>query len=97
MTNENDDQVFGGRGLTLVRDEPSEDASPRPGHRHAWELVTTQTGLQSAHTSLGWDVAASRIVGVSKCGLCHQLHPGSVRECRVKHCRAHPICEHPYA
>ena len=92
MTNKNHDQA-GGRGLTLVFGEPTDGLLPSE-HRHAWELVTTQTGLHSAQTSLGWDVAASRIVGVNKCGVCGHLHRGSVRECRLKHCRAHPICEH---
>ena len=97
MTDDNADHTIGGRGLALVRDEPGEDASPRLPHRHAWELVTTESGLQDAHRILGWDVAASRIVGVNKCTVCDQLHRGSVRECRVRKCRTHPICEHPYA
>jgi len=95
MTNENADHMLGRRGLTLLPDNRGEDTSPP--HRHAWELVTTESGLQAAQRDLGWDVAASRIVGVSKCGVCGQLHRGSVRECRVRKCRTHPICEHPYA
>jgi len=97
MTNGNDDSSFGRRGLTLVADGPNEGTSPGPGHRHAWELVTIQSGLQAAHLAFGWDVMTSRIVGVNRCCLCNQLHRGSVRECRVKKCHAHPICERPNA
>ena len=79
-------------GLTLVRDDEATDAS-ESGHRHAWELETSKTGLAAAQTSLGWDVAASRIIAVNKCSLCGGLHRGSVRECRLKRCRTHPICE----
>ena len=96
MTTESAGDVPGPRGLTLVPNEPGEDASLRVPHRHAWELVTTKSDLQAAQRDLGWDVAASRIVGVNKCGVCGQLHRGSVRECRVRKCRTHPICEHPY-
>ena len=97
MTDENANQMFGRRGLALVPDEPGQDASPQLPHRHAWELVTTESGLQAAQTTLGWEVAASRIVGVNKCTVCGQLHRGSVRECRVRKCRRHPICGHPRA
>ena len=97
MMNENADQMFGRSGLTLVEVRPGEDASLRLPHRHAWELVTTEAGLQAAQSTLGWDVAASRIVGVNKCAVCGQLHRGSVRECRVRKCRTHPICGHPDA
>ena len=79
-------------GLALVRDEEAIDGSER-GHRHAWELETSKTGLQSAHASLGWDVAVSRIIAVNRCSLCGGVHRGSVRECRLKRCRTHPICE----
>ena len=79
-------------GLTLVRDDEATDAS-EAGHRHAWELETSKAGLETAQASLGWDVAASRIIGVNKCRLCGGLHRGSVRECRLKRCRTHPICE----
>ena len=79
-------------GLTLVRDEEATDAS-QSSYRHAWELETSKTGLASAQTRLGWDVAASRIIGVNKCSLCGGLHRGSVRECRLKRCRTRPICE----
>ena len=97
MTNENQDHMFGRRELTLVSDKPGEDTSLRLPHRHAWEVVTTESDLRTAQNTLGWDVAASRIVGVNKCGVCGQLHRGSVRECSVRKCRAHPICEHPNA
>ncbi len=97
MTDENADQMLGQRGLTLVPDKPGEDASLRLPHRHAWELVTTEAGLRAAQSTLGWDVAASRIVGVNRCAVCGQLHRGSVRECRVRKCRTHLICGHPDA
>lgn len=95
MTHENGDRMLGSRGLTLVPDRRGEDASLQIPHRHAWELVTAESDLESAQRDLGWDVAASRIVGVNKCGVCGQLHRGSVRECRVRKCRTHPICGHP--
>ena len=95
MTTENADDMLASRGLTLVPNGQGEHASPPVPHRHAWELVTTKSDLQAAQRDLGWDVAVSRIVGVNKCGVCGQLHRGSVRECRVRKCRAHPICEHP--
>ena len=79
-------------GLTLIRDEEATGAY-ESGHRHAWELETSKAGLETAQASLGWDVAASRIIGVNKCRLCGGLHRGSVRECRLKRCRTHPICE----
>jgi len=97
MTNENADQMLGSRALTLVPDERGDDASLRVPHRHAWELVTSDSDLQAAQSTLGWDVAASRIVGVNKCGVCGQLHRGSVRECRVRKCRTHPNCGPSYA
>lgn len=94
MTDENADHMLGSRGVTLVPDGRGEDDSLP--HRHAWELVTTASDLQAAQRDLGWDVAASRIVAVNKCGVCGQLHRGSVRECTVRKCRTHPICGHPY-
>jgi hypothetical protein len=97
MTNENADHMLGSRGLTLVPYGRAEDASLRVPHRHAWELVTSESDLQAAQRELGWNVAASRIVGVNKCGVCGQLHRGSVRECSARKCRTHPICEHPSA
>jgi hypothetical protein len=97
MTHESGDHKLGWRRLTPVTDGRGEDPSLRVPHRHAWELVTIESDLQAAQRDLGWDVTASRIVGVNKCGVCGQLHRGSVRECRVRKCRTHPICEHPYA
>jgi hypothetical protein len=96
MMEEQDEQLFARKGLTLVPDARHEDAAPGPGHRHHWELVSTNAGLQSAHVTLDWDVStAGRIVGVNKCSLCGDLHRGSVRACKTRHCRTHPVCATP--
>lgn len=65
-------------------------------HRHAWEPVTARPGLQSAHDTLRWDVAKSRILRVNRCSICDELHRDSVTECNARECHAHRICEKPY-
>ena len=65
-------------------------------HDHAWELVTTRPGLQSAHDTLRWDVATSRVLSVRRCTACVVLERESITECKTVDCHAHAICERPY-
>lgn len=76
-----------------VDKQPGEDVVDVVPHRHVWSLVSTLSGLREAQRALAWDIASSRIVGINRCSDCGELHRGSVRECKVRHCRTHPICE----
>ena len=65
-------------------------------HSHTWETVTSRPALQSAHDSLRWDVAVSRILSVNKCKMCDAFERESISECTTTDCHAHAICERPY-
>jgi hypothetical protein len=77
-------------------EEAEDDRTLGIRHRHEWQAVTARPRLQSAHDSMRWDVAKSRILSVNTCTLCDEFQRDSVQECTVEHCRAHPICERPY-
>ena len=65
-------------------------------HAHDWEAVTSRARLQSAHDSMRWDVAKSRLLAVRRCVVCNEFLRESVEECKADGCTAHPICERPY-
>ena len=76
--------------------ELDEDLTLGVRHLHEWQAVNTRPRLQSAHDSMRWDVAKSRILSVDRCAVCDEFHRESVQECAAEDCHAHPICERPY-
>ena len=76
--------------------ELDEDRTLGIRHLHEWQAVNTRPRLQSAHDSMRWDVAKSRILSVDRCTVCDEFHRASVQECAAEDCHAHPICERPY-
>ena len=77
-------------------DEVKDDPSLGIRHPHDWQAVNTRARLQSAHDSMRWDVAKSRILSVNRCEICGEFLRESVEECATEGCHAHPICERPY-
>ena len=74
----------------------SDDRTLGIQHQHQWQTLTTRPRLQSAHDSMRWDVAKSRLLSVNKCAICDEFHRESVEECTEVGCNVHPICERPY-
>jgi hypothetical protein len=73
-----------------------DDPSLGVRHQHDWAALTARPRLQSAHDSMRWDVAISRILLVRMCTICGEPDRSSVEECNAPNCTAHPICERPY-
>jgi hypothetical protein len=80
----------------MTTKEVDDDRTLGIRHHHEWQTVNTRTRLQSAHDSMRWDVAKSRILSVNRCSICDEFHRESVQECTAEGCHAHPICERPY-
>lgn len=65
-------------------------------HQHQWQTISTRPALQSAHDSMRWDVAKSRILSVEICTVCNEHHVESVSECTTEGCQTHSICARPH-
>ena len=76
--------------------EADDDRTLGITHAHEWQTLDTKVRLQSAHDSMRWDVAKSRILSVNRCAICDEFHRESVQVCTTESCREHPICERPY-
>ncbi len=76
--------------------ETQEDAALGIRHTHDWQLMTARPRLQSAHDTMRWDVAQSRLLSVQVCSMCNEHQRESVSECSLPDCKEHPICERPY-
>jgi hypothetical protein len=65
-------------------------------HTHDWQTLNTRVRLQSAHDSMRWDVATSRLLSVERCAICDEFRRESAQVCTADACHEHPICERPY-
>ena len=65
-------------------------------HVHEWKTMLTRPQLQSAHDSMRWDVAKSRVLSVNACTRCNDFDRTTTVECTEAGCTSHAICERPY-
>ena len=75
---------------------PADDRVLGLQHQHEWQPMTKRSQLQSAHDSMRWDVAKSRVLSVNACTRCNDFDRASTIECTESDCTSHPICERPY-
>ena len=74
----------------------SQDPALGVRHAHNWQVVTARAPLQSAHDTMRWDVARSRLLSVEVCTICYEHQRATVRECTAPNCHDHAICERPH-
>jgi len=74
----------------------SQDSTLGIRHAHDWQVLTARPRLQSAHDTMRWDVARSRLLSVEVCTICFEHQRDTVSECTAPNCHDHPICERPY-
>ena len=65
-------------------------------HAHDWQVMTARPRLQSAHDTMRWDVAKSRLLSVHVCAICYEHQRDTVVECTTADCHEHAICERPH-
>ncbi len=87
------DPVRSQAGATMSE---SQDSALGIRHAHDWQVMTARPRLQSAHDTMRWDVAKSRLLSVEVCAICYEHQRDTVIECSAPNCREHAICQRPH-